>query len=575
MKSLLLPFSFTIIHSFAQIPNLPDIDGKFQAVPLATNNISPFNTYLRSSYTLAANFPIEYSYNNYDPKGGIVTANIDGDSDLEIIFGCGTHLYGINKDGSLVSGWNKSYSTGNDVIWPAAIGDIDGDNLDDVVVVAGAQVSGNLYAYDLNGNLKAGFPFTNIGLVPMMPVLADIDKNGSNEIIFSKRLSGTTGGEVYVLNGDGTVYTGWPFSMGTGEYPGSSVAVGDINNDGTIEIVGESKNKLWVWDKNGVVLNGFPFDLDASNVIINSYSSPILVDIDKDNQHEIIFCAHNPGGIIYVVKNDGTLYSGWPQTTTQWIYAPPIAADINNDGFMEIFVGDQLASTTPSSFIYGFDKNGNALSGFPYGPVYGSLNQLTVADLNNDGDWEFISDDNIQQADTSGQYIAINHDGSAFTDFPLITFGCTFYKQMVLDDIDNDGTIDFIGQGIDLNSNKAYLHLWNTPINKVSSKVINPFLQLNKRHDGYYQIMSTEINNIEKNDYVYVFPNPFDDNISIKSSEEIKEFIIYNVIGEIVFDDRFLKNEINISLKTLSSGIYTLELRFTDGTSKMKKVVKK
>ena len=565
---LLVPFLCIAIAANSQINTIPDLDGKYQTSPFVNVLNQPFVESSQSGYTLFPNFPVNFPFDAFDPKGGVVTANLDLDTDLEIIVGSTNHLYGVNKDGSIVAGWNKSYLTGLDVIHPAAIGDIDGDGKDDIVVVAGGQTSGNVYAYNSNGSLKSGFPFTSIGVVPMMPVLADIDKDGDDEIIVLKRLSGSAGGEVYVLKGDGSVFPGWPYSMGSGEFPGSSVAVGDINNNGSIEIVGESRNKVWVWNTDGTVLMGFPFDLDANDIIINSYSAPVLVDIDNDRQHEIVFCAHNPGGIMYVLKNDGTLYPGWPKTTPQWIYASPIAVDIDNDDTMELFVQEQFASVNPACYIYGFDKDGNDLSGFPFGPIYGGANQLTVADLDNNGDWELTSEDNIQNPDGSGQYIAINHDGTIFSDFPMVTKGNSFFKQMVLEDLDSDGMLDLIGAGADLNSNIFYLQAWSTSIAYTPSKIINPYIQLNKKHDGYYPLKTVTAIDERDNQKVttFAYPNPFKNSFTLYSTTKIIEVTIENLQGRKVYAQKQNATKLQIFLPNEQAGIYIATVKHEDGS---------
>src|SRR5690606_37368954 len=85
----------------------------------------------------------------------------------------------------------------------------------------------------------------------LTPVLADVDGDNAMEIIIGAR-----SGKMYVYKGDGTVYSGWPYQMD--RFTGSSASVGDINNDGVIDIVGESTKRLYAWNKDGQVLPGFP-----------------------------------------------------------------------------------------------------------------------------------------------------------------------------------------------------------------------------------------------------------------------------------------------------------------------------
>ena len=68
-----------------------------------------------------------------------------------------------------------------------------------------------------------------------------------------------------------------------------------------------------------------------------------------------------------------------------------------------------------------------------------------------------------------------------------------------------------------------------------------------------------------------IFPNPFNDFISIKSDEMPFQLILLNEIGEVIFKDF---NTRNISLSVIQPGIYFLNLNFKSGSSSTQCVVK-
>ena len=228
----------------------------------------------------------------------------------EIVFNTTYTIHAINLNGSNVTGWPKTVSPGAIALDGApSFGDIDGDGQGEIVATSrGATSGGYVYAFEKNGNAVTGFPI-NHGYSSRTPVLADLDNNNSLEIIINKRLYPV--GEVWVYSGNGTVYPGWPKAIG--HVPASSAAVGDITGDGQPEIIAESYNALYAWNKNGDSLAGFPFFMPNGDV--NSYSSPVLADVDSDNIREIIFGTHilGGGGYVYIVKNNGTILSGWPK----------------------------------------------------------------------------------------------------------------------------------------------------------------------------------------------------------------------------------------------------------------------
>ena len=98
----------------------------------------------------------------------------------------------------------------------------------------------SIQAFKKDGSSVTGFPI-NVGKYPMSPTLSDLDDNGTMEIIL-----GTRTGQAYVYKGDGTVYPGWPKAMD--RYVGASASSGDINADGVMDVVMESRNLLYVWN---------------------------------------------------------------------------------------------------------------------------------------------------------------------------------------------------------------------------------------------------------------------------------------------------------------------------------------
>lgn len=71
--------------------------------------------------------------------------------------------------------------------------------------------------------------------------------------------------------------------------------------------------------------------------------------------------------------------SGWPQNI-DWVNCPPVLADINNDGFLEIFLSAGRA--------FAWDYHGIPLPGWPI-ETTAYLNSL--GDIDNDGVSENIS----------------------------------------------------------------------------------------------------------------------------------------------------------------------------------------
>jgi hypothetical protein len=509
---------------------------------------------ISTQFNLNPNFPIDGDYIVRSPKTGTIYSNIDkSDAAFEIITVMGSYLHIFKTDGSEVTGWPFQFPSNLESEWAPSLGDIDGDGEDDIVVSATYQASGSIYAFDLDGSIKPGFPINNMGPVPMLPVLGDMEGDGIYEIIVGERAG--VGGKMNVFKGDGSIYPGWPFDMQ--EYPGSSVAVGDLDQDGTIDIVGESRNKIWVWDKDGNVRNGWPYDLDSTDVELTSFSAPIIVDVDKNGQYEIAFGTHDTAfGYVYLMNHDGTVKPGYPVSTSGWIFGAPMAADLNGDGIKEIIVGD----ISSLSAVHALDTNGLDITGFPAGPFNGVYNQITVSDIDNNGDYELLFDQNIQDSLGNGFYVALNHDGSLFGSWPLGTRGNSWFNQTVLGDINRDGMLDLVGLGDNIVTRKIYLQYWESNHTYHFGNTVNPFYQFNLRHDGFLVENTLDVENITGIDFE-LFPNPSNGITYLKSDSFFDHFELYDIQGQLIdYSDFSQRKETRFNIQDLANGVYFVKV---------------
>ncbi len=496
MKNRYTPFSFLFtlvfflgISTFAQIRSnfIPDLDGVALVSDIMVES-SAYSEIYDPGYTVYSGFPKQGLYSVISPKTGAIYCNLDADPEMEIIFGAGETLYAVNLDGSAVPGWPKTFTQYYESVWTVSFGDIDNDGQGEVVAGIGGPLGGHIQAFRKDGTVVPGFP-VNVGKYPMSPTLADLDGDGAMEIIM-----GTRTGQAVVYKGNGTLYPGWPIQMD--RFVGASASAGDVNNDGVMDIVMESRNLLYVWNKDGQILPGFPYAIVDSLAGSTSYSAPVLADLTGDGKLEIIFCSHSDaadsGGIIYAVKYDGTSLPGWPKFVPNWIYGAPIVADIDNDNQLEVIIGEYGASPTPMFSIFAYNVDGSMVTNFPMGPYFGSANQITVADIDNDNQFEIIFDENVTEAGL-GRYTALNMDGTPAAGWPLQLQQNTSFQQPLLGDLNNDGILDMVGGSFnfDINNKQVFLYAWNTDLPYNPTKIVNAMYQFNPAHTGFYVDPST------------------------------------------------------------------------------------
>jgi hypothetical protein len=300
--------------------------------------------------------------------------------------------------------------------------------------------------------------------------------------------------QVYLWNHRGELYPGWPKSTsGTSEFDEtSSPAVGDIDNDGEMEIVyGSETGRLFAWEIDGNIVSGFPVNL-GDNVIRHSVtlediddddSLEILVgtgnnlnqffvfryngsmmwnkytdgrihstaatgDIDYDGDIEIVVGNDgiNPQAGVYAWHHDGTNVTGWPKICGHHVDPSPALADIDNDGDYEIFFGSL------DNFLYGVSHNGEGLPGWPKrcgnGLNEGIVSSPAIGDIDNDSILEVVIGRGIMQS-TYGAVYAFKVTGDTMGGFPINIASGSVVSSPALADIDADGDLEIIIGGQD------------------------------------------------------------------------------------------------------------------------------
>jgi PKD repeat protein len=303
-----------------------------------------------------------------------VLADLDGDGILEIII----------EERSWPNGYVGVYK-GNGQPFPGfpvtldyipasavAVGDINGDGVPEII----AQSYYSVYAFDITGSVLPGFPFTpgnDRVFSYSSPVLADIDGDGYREIIVGDHSLTAGNGAIHVLKNNGVPLAGWPKYTNYWIY--GPAAVGDINGDGNLEIAvgdqvlsGVPSNKVYVWDKNGNLMPGWP--TPAMNAINNQI---ILADLDGDNEVELMWDDNTNAGVYIGYNHDGTPMTGWPLTVTgSSFFMNPFVVDINNDGIIDISGASSNISTND---LYFYLWNANV-------PVNPAKSPLTILQYN-------------------------------------------------------------------------------------------------------------------------------------------------------------------------------------------------
>jgi hypothetical protein len=171
--------------------------------------------------------------------------------------------------------------------------------------------------------------------------LAQWDVSGLTDGVYDLQLVASSGSSARsfdikeaVLLRDNALKAGWPRTL-DGALGGTSPVSGDLDGNGTQEIVLASRSAIQVYRPNGTLVWRRLFD--------GALSSPSLADLDGDGHLEVIFeeiaCV---GASLHVLEHDGTPHwsKAVPISTGAGVFAPlaMTIGDVDRDGKLEILV---------------------------------------------------------------------------------------------------------------------------------------------------------------------------------------------------------------------------------------------
>ncbi len=414
-----------------------------QTVNAAYDATSPM---MGQDLPLAQSFPAEWRWpeefigiwNGYPDYPGYINTGGTSNTDWnKLEMAQGIHIWGVDAAGnfSILSQNNAQAEPTSRYYANPVLADLDGNGSSEIII---GNLAGNtlevfdtdrnmLWAKDITAGAKTEATITNL--------------DGDNEL---EILIGSLDGKVYAFNHDGTTVNGWPVDVtGAGYRILASPAAANIDGDADVEVIVAAANgRLYVLENDGTA----KWDASLGDVAeefnnqqINS--APVVADIDGEGSKEIVVGGYD--GKLYAFNAAGVEL--WSYATEDPILVEPLVADLDTSkaGLEVVFASADSSMGYPRTFIYMLDVDGN-LIWQQFASWTGTQSAPIAGDLDGNGDLEILmgtNDGTLRIWNTDGSdYVWIGGEAeAAISDSP------------VLGDVDGDGDMEVIAGSDDGN----------------------------------------------------------------------------------------------------------------------------
>ena len=276
--------------------------------------------------------------------------------------------------------------------------------------------------------------------------LADLDGDGDLDALVPP---GNTGQVLAWFPNDGSGHLANANRSIATANPVSTVAVGDIDADGDLDVVAAASRPSQFDVARNDGTGNFTTTALPTNPLTTAVSTPLLADIDGDTDLDLVY--YNWGSQaprqVEVRRNDGSGSFGPAQASLvaqQYGYATIQAADLDLDGDLDLVLCGTATVNGINGFVQPLLNNGQG--SFIPGTVYPSSNYsggAALGDIDGDGDLDLA----VADFDSSSPVkLLLNNGNATFTAGATLVSGAVA-QLATFADVDGDGDPDLVVHG--------------------------------------------------------------------------------------------------------------------------------
>lgn len=500
-------------------------------------------------------------------KLGLVDMNGDFLDDLvSVVSNNQVQIHYQNSDGTFTVANISTPTTENLPVWSMAAGDYDGNGYTDLLYGGSSGISFMKATDDGTGFEKISFPQY---VFSQRSNFVDINNDGHLDAFVSHDVAPN----VYYLNdGEGnlTFYQGGIGDVPSGGNYGSIWT--DYDNDGNVDLfIAKCRgagspaaiDELHRGNGDGTYTNVAP---QANINTVTQTWSAAWGDFDNDGHMDAVVGAYSfaSGGHLVMRNNgDGTFTditenSGFD--AFEGIGVEYVAADFNNDGFIDVFCGGS------SIIMY---NNGD----MTFSPV-SAYASGALGDLNNDGFIDIMNGNNLRINDgNSNNWIKFNLQGVT-SNRQGIGARIEIYGSwgVQIRDIRSGEGFKYAGSlnahfgiGEATEIDNVIIRWPSGIVDTIDNPTINqPLFVLENSTMG--------VNENALSDFV-AFPNPAKDVLTLNSQSSLTKAEMYDLSGRKVLTTEVAQNN-TINISGLASGTYILLATDNSGNQSTQKIIK-